>query len=210
MPGHIRVKPALTVFDLREFECRSKSSFFDKSNNVAHLLLCFLAEFCAVNAFVFPPNKCDAQSLKILSFGGGEIALYQSCFMDKGRNEVFEGTFVMLNSGTAFVHEFSPDFMLPTFHKSHERAPSAGDSRFTVALADKPIRQKSDGDAAAGGNESTDKRGGNFVNELARLILLALTVFVGTGIALLFAVPIGKAVCFILDISARFFGRYGG
>src|ERR1017187_356457 len=158
----------------------------------------------------FHPISVTHKASKSFRSAGGEIALYQSCFMDKGRNEVFEGTFVMLNSGTAFMHEFSPDFMLPTFHKSHERAPSAGDSRFTVALADKTIRQKSDGDAAAGGNESTDKRGGNFVNELARLILLALTVFVGAGIALLFAVPIGKAICFILDISARFFGRYGG
>ena len=99
--------------------------------------------------------------------------------------------------------------MPPTFHKSNERSPSAGDSRFTVALADKPVRQKSDGNATAGGNESTDKRGGNCFKEFAQLVLLAFAVLIGAGIALLFAVPIGKAVCFLLDTSERLFRHHG-
>jgi len=189
---------------------KSKSSFFYKSNNVVHLFLCLLVEFLAVNAFVFPADKCGAQGLEFLSFGWGEIALYQSCFMDKGRDEVFERTFVILKSAAPFVHEFSPDFMPPAFHKSHKCTLSADNSRFTFTLADKPIRQKSDNYAAAGCNKSTEKRGNDFFRELAQWILLASAVLVGAGIALLFAVPIGKAVCSILDFSDRFLGRHGG
>jgi hypothetical protein len=100
--------------------------------------------------------------------------------------------------------------MPPTFHKSYKFALSPANGFFTFALADEPIRQKSDGYTASGGNESTKQSGDSFVSELAQWFLLAFAVLIGAAIALFFAVPIGKAVCSILDISDRLFGRRGG
>jgi len=187
---------------------KSKSSFFNKGNNVCHLFLCLLTQGFSVNAFVFPANECDAQSFKLLSFGGGQIALYQSCLIDKWRNNVFEGTFFVFKTTDNQVK--APNFMFPAFHKSDESALSAPDSGFAVALADKPIRQKGDADAPGGGNESADKRGGYFFNELAQWTLLLFAALTGVCIAFFLAVPIGRAVCFMLDTSSRIFGRKSG
>ena len=164
---------------------KSTSGFFNKGDNVAHFLLCLFAQFWAINAFVFPANECSAQGFKFFPFGGSEIRFHQSSLKDKSRNHIFERAFQILQSPASFVHKFPSDFMLPAFHESYKLALAPANGFFTFALADKPIRQKSDDNAASGGNESTKQSGDDFVSELAQWFLLAFAVLIGAGIALL-------------------------